>query len=164
MEPKLSHIKIVYKNKVKLMTGLEDETTFGDLIKAILVTRDDTQKSEKSSDDYIICQSVNGVEKFLDSKSKVREELIKVHKELEQFQTESKSQVLYLLRSKKSIDCFKKKEVTPKNDTFKSIDKLVQKFDFYIEERQVYIKLLEDYLMTMDLLEAEEITNLDTAV
>ncbi|RMZ96199.1 hypothetical protein BpHYR1_010649 [Brachionus plicatilis] len=159
MEPKLSHVKIVYKNTVKLMTGLEEKTTFQDLIKAILVTKiSEDSKKQKSSDDYVICQCVNGVEKLLNSNSRVIEEMRQIHQEMEQFGTNI--QIFYLMRSKKSVDTLsKKKSPFKEDDTFTLLEKLIKNFDFYIHERQVYIELLEDYLTTLSLIDDQSQTS-----
>lgn len=166
MEPKLTHLKIVYKNTVKLMTGLEENTTFEDLIKAILVTKipEDSRKP-KTSNDYIICQCVNGVEKPMDSKSRVRDEIRKIQKEMEEYDTNVK--ILYLMRSKKSLESITKKNPFLKQDeTSQSLDRLIKHFDFYIHERHVYIDLLEDYLSTLSILEdqCKNFNHFDTEV
>lgn len=165
MEPKLTHLKIVYKNTVKLMTGLEEKTTFEDLIKAILVTKiPEEKKKQKTENDYIICQCVNGIEKPLNSNCRVREEIRKIQKEMEQYDTNV--QVLYLMRSKKSLESTKKKRTYKEDEKSISIEKLINKYDFYIHERQIYIDLLEDYLSTLSFLEdqCQNFNQFDTEV
>lgn len=162
---KLDQIKIFYKNKVKLLTGLEDNTTFEDLIIAVLISNQ--SNPSKNKHDYNIYQSINGSETTLDPKLQVKLELKRIQQESKY--TGKKFDITYSMlpkklkeevkispktskRERKVRDTIRHKEAKKQDD----LDKVLNEFDSYIIERKNYIKLLEEYLTTLELIEIEQ--------
>ncbi len=111
-DEKYTEINIIFKNKNRKLVGIDEKTTFNDLITAILITRNQSlNKHEKlkqkarnlNESDYLICQSINNVEKVLDSNTLVRNELKRASREL--ILLNDQFAVVYTMRSKQSIQC-----------------------------------------------------------
>ena len=94
------HIKL--KNKTRLLTGIDETTTFSDLKLALVITyykkrlnksnqpeEAQLRKFQKNfeylkkvaANDYVICESTNEVEKVIDSDQNVRSVLKRIHRE-----------------------------------------------------------------------------------
>ena len=108
-----SQMKIYFKNKFKLCTGIDKNTTFNDLKLAVLVSFCKAKSSKrnkpvknyeylkkKALNDYVICESVNSVEKIINSENKVVRELDRIKSEAI-FLTGFK--VIHIMRSKKHL-------------------------------------------------------------
>lgn len=194
-----TQIKIYFKNKFKLCTGIDCKTTFNDLKLALLMSfyksKYAASKSKsklaknyealknKALNDYVICESVNTVEKVIDSNLYVLNELKRISHE-EMFLGDLK--VLHIMRSKRklvplptlNLNSLEEDEVpilrefySPTHDkshsttqslTTKLIDLQLEKFDQFIEQRKAYINLLEQYLNLLDLVKID--SNLETLV
>jgi hypothetical protein len=107
---KLSQIQIKFKNKFKLLTGIDEKTTFNDLKMAILISLESNlNKSKKyllnKAKDYVILQSVNNVEKIISSRKSVQSELKQLKREAILLQDEFK--IFYIMRLKKSLHVLK---------------------------------------------------------
>jgi len=90
-----TQMKIFFKNKFKLCTGIDTNTTFNDLKLAVLVSSYKAKYSnkkhklvknyehlkKKAQNNYVICESVNSVEKIIDSENKVIHELNRINSE-----------------------------------------------------------------------------------
>jgi hypothetical protein len=111
---KFNQIQIKFKNKFKLLTGIEENTTFNDLKMAILISLEaNLNKSKKyllkKAKEFVILQSVNNVEKIISSTTNVQSELKQLNREAMLLQDEFK--IFYIMRSKKSLHVLK-----PPND------------------------------------------------
>ena len=97
-----NQIHIKFKNKTRLLTGIDETTTFSDLKLALVITyykkrlsksnqpeESQLRKFQKNfehlkkvaADDYVICESTNEVEKVIDSDQNVRSVLKRIHRE-----------------------------------------------------------------------------------
>ena len=97
-----NQIHIKFKNKTRLLTGIDETTTFSDLKLALVITyykkrlsksnqpeEAQLRKFQKNfehlkkvaADDYVICESTNEVEKVIDSDQNVRSVLKRIHRE-----------------------------------------------------------------------------------
>ena len=187
--PTNNQIKIYFKNKFKLCTGIDSKTTFNDLKLALLVCfYKDNKKSKrmknhdylkrKALNDYVICESVNEVEKVIDSNLCVLNEL----KRISQEEKLGDFKILHIMRPKNklvslNVNTIKVKsfladdlpiEETSKDKdynlclTSQLIDLQLKKFDQFIEQRKAYIDLLEQYLDLLEFVETD--SNLETLV
>jgi len=109
-DERYSEINIIFKDKNRKLVGIDEQTTFKDLITAILITRNRSlNKHEKlkqkrrnlNESDYLICESINNVEKVLDSNTQVRNELKRASRELTLLN--GQFNVVYTMRLKQSI-------------------------------------------------------------
>lgn len=105
---KLNEIKIIFKNRLKLMTGIDANTTFEDLKMALLISKNESKPSSKSQKskslnhkEYVICESVNNVEKVIDSSSNVQSELKRIHQESMLLEDDFK--IFHIMRLKASL-------------------------------------------------------------
>ena len=196
-----TQIQIKFKNKFRLLTAIDEKTTFDDLKLALVISYykkrlsksvqnkdDQTKKFAKNyenlkkiaTDDYVICETVNEVDRVIDSSVKVRNTLKQIKNE-SIFLKDMK--VTHSMRLKRSLTRHEEspKSTEPKEkqfpilneffiDTNKSkecisptyenvqphdIDVQLKCFDNLIQQRKNYIKLLEEYLELSDQLEAE---------
>lgn len=99
-------MKIFFKKRLKVLTGIEETTTFRDLISAILISTTTpiiTSKSnlEAEVDRYVICETMNRVDKCLDSRLNVKDELVRIRKET----ALCGMRITHTMRLKSSIRC-----------------------------------------------------------
>ena len=201
----LNQIEIIFKRKPKLMTSIDDKTTFGDLKLALLISyykkrlskstdvESRYKKLEKNyeavkriaREDYVICESMNDVEKMIDDTQTVKSSLERIRRE-SNFLKDLK--VTHTMRLKRSIarltqetpeandpqqvpmldEFFLDEKVVPVEEPIYEnikpydIDNQLKCFDKYIEQRKNYIKLLEEYLALSDSLEADLLQSYDS--
>lgn len=196
----LDQIQIKFKNKYRLLTAIDEKTSFDDLKLALIISyykkrlsassqseQSQLKKFQKNfenlkriaSEDYVICETTNGVEKMIDSSQRVREALKRFNKEavfLKDFKVSHsmrlKRSLVSLSPETKSKCKVKESKKVPILEEFfiedektehagynpgdsSDIDKQLELFDKYIDQRKNYIKLLEEYLMLTDELEAD---------
>ncbi len=181
-------LKIFFKQKFKLCTGIDNKTTFNDLKIALLFSLYSKSKNSKSNleyikrkaDNYVICESLNTVEKVIDSSILVINEINRISQESLLL---GDLKVVHVMRSRKRLQPLpflisskngQKEEKIPilrefyieenKNEkqiecttTSIMIDEQLENFEIFIQERKNYINLLEEYLR---LLETFDITDL----
>lgn len=175
---KLNQIKILFDNKYKLLTGIEDQTTFRDLILAVLVSLNEMETDEKkkqskhsllnSVDNYVIYELIDDVERPLDSSLTVKHELKRMR---ENKTSVVVSHVMRLKpttmpivtgrsktksRSKTPVSVDLAQAVVMPGKSKSNIDRALSKFEQHIEERKAYVKLLEDYLAVLESIESEK--------
>ena len=107
---KFNKIQIKFKNKFKLLTGIDENTTFNDLKMAILISLEaNLNKSKKyllkKAKEYVILQSINKVEKIISSTKNVQSELKQLNREAMLLQDEF--EIFYIMRLKKSLHVLK---------------------------------------------------------
>lgn len=179
-----NQIKIFFKNKFKLLTNIDSKTTFNDLKLALLVSFYKTKYSnkhgkfvkkfdllkQKATNDYVICESVNSVEKVINSNLFVLNELKRINRESRLI---GDFQIIHIMRSKHSLLPLPSIDIKRTDDTSDKIpilrefysddsdensdimttakiDEQLNKFDEFIQQRKVYINLLEKYLDLLD--------------
>lgn len=101
-----NQIKIYFNQRLKVLTGIEEKTTFRDLITAILVSSSKSlpnDKLVKEIDRYVICETLNSVEKCLDSELNVRDELERIRSE--RMLLNHDQNISHTMRLKSSIKC-----------------------------------------------------------
>ena len=201
----LNQIEIIFKRKPKLMTSLDDNTTFGDLKLALLISyykkrlskstdvESRHKKLEKNYDtvkriareDYVICESMNDVEKMIDDTQTVKSSLKRIGRESAFLKDLKVTHTMRLRRSLARLsqqtpetndpqqvpildEFFLDEKVAPieepvyENIKPYDIDNQLKCFDKYIEQRKNYIKLLEEYLALSDSLEADLLQSYDS--
>ncbi len=98
----LSQIQIKFKKKYRILTAINEHTSFDDLKLALIITsykkrlarsshpenvqlikfqKNFEELKRMAKDEYIICECVNEVEKVIDSKQKVRDVLMRINEE-----------------------------------------------------------------------------------
>lgn len=131
-----NQIHIRFKNKNRLLTGIDENTTFTDLKLALIITYykkrlsrsnqpEDVQlkKFQKNfdylkkvaSEDYVITESVNDVEKMIDSDQSVRNVLKRIHRESVLFHQDCN--VTHAMRLKRSMLRLSPEKGTPSKKT-----------------------------------------------
>ena len=183
-------LKIFFKQKFKLCTGIDNKTTFNDLKLALLFSLYSKSKNSKSNleyikrkaDNYVICESLNTVEKVIDSSILVINEINRISQESLLL---GDLKVVHVMRSRKrlmplpflisskneqkeeeKIPILREFYIEENNNNEKQkectttsimIDEQLENFEIFIQERKNYINLLEEYLK---LLETFDITDL----
>ena len=140
---------------------------------------------QKAINDYVICESINSVEKVIDSEQKVLNELDRISREAI-FLADLK--VIHIMRSKSRLmplppvittSDYEKTEKVPILSEFSTqlphnkqlptrkelkesatnaiIDEQLEKFNQFIEQRKAYIRLLEQYLDLVETIEIEKL-------
>jgi hypothetical protein len=184
--PMLTEIRIIFKNRIKLLKGINSATTFGDLKLAMLVSRQVSKNQTRTKENYgvkkwCICESVNQVEKILTSDLLVQDEMKRANREISMLNNEFK--VIYIMRLKSNLQILKSNSSDQKTVSNKipilaefcpsvsskkspkssnkglSIGVALKKFDTYIEERKNLIKLLENYYEALDDLDEKKSVN-----
>ena len=180
IDTSLTEIRIIFKNRIKLLKGINSSTTFGDLKLALLISRnqakaDTREKSSYASKKWCICQSMNKVEKIMSSDLNVQNEMRRSINE--RVLTNNEFNVIYIMRLKSNLQkvssrevlagenvtsnkipilaefcpkIYKKKIAKPKSTATKVIESALKNFDKHIDERKKLVKLLEEYYETLD--------------
>lgn len=201
-----TQIQIKFKNKFRLLTAIDEKTTFDDLKLALVISYykkrlaksiqnkdDQTKKFAKNyenlkkiaNDDYVICETINEVDRMIDSSIKVRDALKRIQNESVFLKDMN---VTHSMRLKRSLTRLtdetaktsktNKKQMPILNEFFidtndskacapptyenvqpHEIDIQLKCFDNLIQQRKNYIKLLEEYLELSDQLESDLLTS-----
>jgi hypothetical protein len=98
----LNQIQIKFKNKYRTLTAIDECTNFDDLKLALIISsykkrlaksgqpehvqlkkfqKNFEELKRMASNDYVICECVNNVEKMIDSTQNVRDALKRIHRE-----------------------------------------------------------------------------------
>ena len=188
---KTNEIKILFKDKLKLLTGIDENTTFDDLKLAILISYYQSSNKMKRRrlkktvnelqdmvKDFVVCESINNVEKVINSSLLVQNELHRIAYESTYLGEFKVRHVMRNLKTIKALSQHESSDFFPANKvpileeflkssdkfqdykdisaTFSQIDISLKKFDFFIDDRKSYIKLLEEYLSLMNELDMED--------
>lgn len=136
-----NQIKIYFNRRLKVLTGIEEKTTFRDLITAILVSSSKSlpnDKLVKEIDRYVICETLNSVEKCLDSELNVREELERIRNE--RMLLNHDQNISHTMRLKSIIKCLPMKINSNLNELRSDSNTVLVLEEFIggIQERNVY--------------------------
>lgn len=117
----INEIKIVFKGKVKLLTGLDAMTIFNDLKLALLASfKQSVEIKQVELDKYVICESINSVEKVIDSSISVQSELKRLNQE--SYLLGDEYPIYHIMRLKSSIQKLATSNQRPVNNHKKRSD------------------------------------------
>lgn len=103
---KRTRMKVSFNKRLKVLTGIDATTTFRDLIAAILISSSSNpSRVEHEIDRYVICESMNGVVKCLDSTRNVRDELARIDSERRLLVIDGNVKIRHTMKLKSKIKC-----------------------------------------------------------